>query len=115
MRDPEYYVPSFRYYSHVVYSFLTLASKPDADYPPLEEWNGQAIYETMTLAPVLTVMKDTSYTYNWMADRIKAMIQATKAANKKFIWGIGGWSDLQYTIRKDQIDNFVQQCVDLVK
>lgn len=60
-------------------------------------------------------MHDKTYDYTWMGDRIRAMIDNAHSNNKKFIWGIGGWSDLQYTIRHDQVDSFVKMCVDIIK
>lgn len=113
--DASYYAPSIEHYTHVLYSFLTLSKSPNPWNPPNEEWDGTAIYETMTLAPVLTVMNDTTYTYTWQAVKIKALIKAAHDAGKKFIWAIGGWSDIQKTIRPDQIDLFVSKCVDLLR
>ncbi|WP_325099827.1 glycosyl hydrolase family 18 protein [Allofrancisella guangzhouensis] len=114
-KSADYYKPSFANYSHVLYSFLTLSNQPNSDNPPNTNWDGSAIYETMTLKPVLEVMNDTTYSYNWQAGKIKAMIDATHQEGKKFIWAIGGWSDLQQTIKPEQIDSFVTQCVNLLK
>ena len=74
--DSSYYKPSFKPYSHIMYAFLTLTSRPNPDMPPDEFWDGSNIYQTMTLAPVLKVMNDQSYTYNWQSNKIKAMIKA---------------------------------------
>jgi GH18 family chitinase len=113
--DPGYYKPSFAPYDNIIYAFLTLSERPNPDIPPPGQWNGQAIYETMTLAPILTVMNDQSYTYNWQSSKIKAMLQACKQESKKFLWGVGGWSDLEQTIAPGQIDTFVNMSVDLLK
>ena len=33
----------------------------------------------------------------------------------KFIWAIGGHSDLTKTLERDQIPSFVEKCVDLLR
>lgn len=38
-----------------------------------------------------------------------------KDNGKKWIWAIGGWSDVTKTIRPNQIDTFVSKCVALLK
>lgn len=78
--------------SHVFYSFLALDSNPDPDHPHVAGWDGKAIYDTMTAADVLEVMQQR--TYNWQRVKIEAMMQACKANGTKFIWAVGGWSDL---------------------
>lgn len=98
-----------------MYSFLTLSAKPNPDLPPSGHWDGRAIYETMTLAPILTVMNDQTYTHTWQAVKIKAMIRACHEEGKSFVWAIGGWSDLEQTILPEQIDTFVGLVVDLLK
>ena len=35
--------------------------------------------------------------------------------SKKWLWAIGGWSDLTQTIKLNQVDAFVAKCVDLLK
>ena len=52
---------------------------------------------------------------NWMKVRILAMIDAVHQNGGKFIWGIGGYSDLKKFIKTEDIDNFVQKCLDLLK
>ncbi|ASG67793.1 hypothetical protein fh0823_09080 [Francisella halioticida] len=53
--------------------------------------------------------------YNWQRVRIDYLIKLTHENNGKFIWAIGGWSDLQQTITDDQIDSFVNQVIELLK
>lgn len=43
-------------YTHLLYAFLKLDSAPNPGQPRDIGWNGQALYETMTLADVLDVM-----------------------------------------------------------
>ena len=50
----------------------------------------------------------------WLINRIKVLIEATYHNNGKFIWAIGGWSDLTKTILPSQVDSFVQKCVELL-
>lgn len=76
MRTTSFYVPSFEPYTHIVYSFLTLSDRPDPEWPPLKEWNGKAITETMTLKPLQTVMNAWDYDLNWMKFRINALMSA---------------------------------------
>jgi len=47
----------------------------------------------MTDADIVTVMTTTKY--NWMKVRIEAMIQAVHSTGGKFIWAIGGYTDLK--------------------
>lgn len=42
-------------------------------------------------------------------------MDATHANGGKFIWSIGGWSDLTKTLAADQVDAFVGKCVELLK
>jgi len=46
---------------------------------------------------------------------MEALLQHVADNGKKWIWAIGGWSDLTKTIRMDQIDTFVEKCVELLQ
>ena len=48
-------------------------------------------------------------------NKISALIQAVHERNGKFVWAIGGWSDLTKTIKESQIDAFVGECVKLLQ
>jgi len=52
----------------------------------------------MTLADVTDVLEITDPSWNnpheWQRTKIKALIDAVYDNNGKFIWAIGGWSDL---------------------
>ncbi|WP_144242733.1 hypothetical protein [Candidatus Francisella endociliophora] len=120
--EAEYYSVDVAPYSHVFYSFLTLAKSPNPDNPSNSYWDGSAIYESMTAGDVLEFMKvypagtaDWERKDNWMRQRVDGLIEAVHNNNAKFIWAIGGWSDIQQTIREDQIDTFVKMVVDLLK
>ena len=120
--DPAYYSQDINPYTHVFYAFLTLAKTPNPDNPPNTYWDSMAIYESMTADNVLTLMQkypdgtpDWERIDNWQRAKIDALIQAVHQNNAKFIWAIGGWSDLQKTLRHDQIDAFITQVVDLLK
>ena len=67
--DPNYYIDDFRANTHIFYSFLTLAKTPNPDAPQAAYWDGIALYESMTQADVLEVMKFTDPAwkndYNW--------------------------------------------------
>ena len=116
---PEYYENDFHNFNHVYYSFLTLAQTPNPSDPPNEQWTGQAIYESMSGADVLIVMTKTDpewdNPYNWQRKKIVAMIEQCHTNNKKFIWAIGGWSDLKRTISDSQIQLLVTNCINLLK
>jgi len=108
-------------YTHLLYSFLTLDSAPYPDAPRYIQWDGQAIYETMTLADVLDVMQlcDGCAAYenpnNWMRQRIVALMDYCTANGKTFLWAFGGWSDLKRTIGDDQVDTLVAMLVELLE
>lgn len=67
--DPNYYKDDFKAMTHIFYSFLTLAKVPNPDEPQKAGWDGLAIYESMTQANIMDVMKITNppwaNDYNW--------------------------------------------------
>jgi GH18 family chitinase len=77
------------------------------------EWEG-ALYESMTQADVMSVLDEKNPDHNWQGDKIRAMMLECRDTNKKFIWAIGGWSDLTRTLSDDQIPVFVEKCVELL-
>ncbi len=117
--DPSYYANDLEHFNHVYYSFLTLARTPNPDNPPVARWDGQAIYESMTAADVITVMTVTdpvwANPYEWQRVKIQALIDACRAQGKKFIWAVGGWSDLTLTITDGQIPALVDYLVRLLQ
>ena len=117
--DPAYYRNDIKPYTHVLYSFLTLAKSPNPDNPAQAYWDGHAIYESMTQADVIDVMTTTDPAwqnpYNWQKLKVDALITAVHNNNGKFIWAIGGWSNLTKTIKPGQIDAFVNKVVELLK
>ena len=115
VNDPAYYSNDMNNFSHVYYSFLTLVKTPNPDTPPNQQWDGQSIYESMTQADVMLVLDKEDYNYKWQGDKIRAMIAECHSKDKKFIWAIGGWSDLTQTISDEQVPVFVDCCVNLLK
>ncbi len=122
VNDPAYYSNDIKPYTHVLYSFLTLAKSPNPDNPQAAYWNGQAIYESMTQGDVNILMQkypddtpDYERVDNWQRSKIDALIKTVHNNNGKFIWAIGGWSDLTKTIKPEQIDTFVNKVVELLK
>ena len=85
------------------------------------QWDGQAIYETMTLADVLEVMQlcegcqPYDNPHNWQRQKIVALMDYCAANGKKFVWAFGGWSDLKRTISDGQIDDVVAMLVELLE
>ncbi|MDQ7831792.1 MAG: glycosyl hydrolase family 18 protein [Desulfovibrionaceae bacterium] len=117
--DPSYYANDLEHFNSVYYSFLTLAQTPNPDNPPVAHWDGQAIYESMTAADVITVMTVTdpawANPYEWQRVKIQALIDACHAQGKKFIWAVGGWSDLTLTVTDEQIPALVDYLVRLLQ
>ena len=105
-------------FTTLLYSFLTLDPSPNADAPRQITWNGEAIYDSMSAADVLEVMKNVEPAwmnpYNWMKVKIDALIDFCKTNNKRFLWAFGGWSDLTKTIDDDQVAALVEQLVQLL-
>lgn len=109
----------FDHFNTVYYAFLCLDSRPNPDMPNTKRWDGSAIYETMTLAPIMDVITKTdplwNNQYEWQRAKMQKVIDDVKASGKDFIWSIGGWSDLTKTISDDQIPALVDQVVALLK
>jgi hypothetical protein len=103
----------------VYYSFLTLDNAPNADSPQEKQWDGSAIYETMTLAPIMDVITQTDplwdNQYEWQRSKMQTVMDTVHGNGKRFVWAIGGWSDLTKTISDDQIPAFVDQVVALLQ
>lgn len=103
----------------VYYAFLTLDNGPNPDTPNEKQWDGSAIYETMTLAPIMDVISQTDplwdNSFEWQRSKMQTVIDDVHGNGKKFVWAIGGWSDLTKTIADDQIQTFVDQVVTLLK
>ena len=89
--------------THVFYSFLTLAKVPSPSSPPVAYWDGLAIYESMTQADIMTVLAtpQMNSAHGWQRTKMEAIMKNVKDSGKKWIWAIGGWSDLTKTIRAD--------------
>jgi hypothetical protein len=106
-------------FNTVYYAFLTLDSAPNAKSPNVKQWDGKALYETMTLAPVEEVMTKTDplweNPFEWQRSKVAKVMGDCAVAGKKFIWAIGGWSDLTLTIGDDQIPLFTEKVVSLLK
>ncbi|KHS55251.1 carbohydrate-binding protein [Francisella tularensis] len=106
-------------YTHVIYSFLTLDGSPNPDVPANKNWSGAYLNESMAGTDVLKVMGNYENPWdnnsNWQRVRIDNLIKVTHENKGKFIWAIGGWSDLQQTLKDDQVDAFVDQVVELLK
>lgn len=117
--DPACYENDMAPFSRIYYSFLTLVQVPDPYAPPDQQWDGRALYESMTQADVITVMTRTDPVwdnpYDWQRVKIQAMIDECAARGKRFIWAIGGWSDLTRTLSDEQIPAFVERCVALLQ
>jgi len=106
-------------FNTVYYAFLTLDDKPDPDTPADKNWSGAAIYETMTLAPIMDVITQTDplwdNEYEWQRAKMQQVVDDCAAAGKTFMWAIGGWSDLQRTLTDAQIPAFTDKVVELLK
>jgi len=117
--SPSYYSNDIASCNHVLYSFICLDQHPNPDFPATKYWNGKALYESMTAADVIVVMTETDphweNPYEWQRTKVAALIDSVHQNNGKFIWAIGGWSDLTKTLHEDQIPTFVDKCIELLK
>ena len=94
--DPDYYKDNIDDLTHLFYAFLTLDPTPDATKPHTSTWDGKAIYDSSTGTDIMDVLANTAGNQEGL--KIKALIEACAHKNTKFIWAIGGWSDLTKTI-----------------
>ena len=102
--------------THVFYSFLTLAQRPNPDSPQVAYWDGVGLYESMTAADIMDVLNTPKWgTHDWQKIKLDGMMGHASNNSKKWLWAIGGWSDLTQTIKLNQVDAFVAKCVDLLK
>ena len=55
----------------------------------------------MTAADIMTVLPTpkVNEAHNWYKIRLDAIMKNVKDSGKKWIWAIGGWSDLTKTIK----------------
>ncbi|MBY7735368.1 glycosyl hydrolase family 18 protein, partial [Francisella philomiragia] len=100
-------------YSHVLYSFLTLDVNPNPDSIKNAYWNGQAIYDSFSWKDVTTGYKDSNQ--KWLLNKINTIKPVVQEAGKKFVFALGGWSDLNYTIRPDQVDLLADKLVEVLE
>jgi len=98
----------------VFYAFLTLDQTPQWWEPRSAQWDGSALYESMTGVDVLQVMSGAA-AHLWHKNQIDEVITYCAAHSKKFIWALGGWSDLTLTIADSQVDSLVQKIVALLQ
>ena len=103
-------------YTHVHYSFLTLDQHPNVTK---KYWDAQNIYDSGVGAPLMDVMKvvEPRYKnpYEFQRRKIVGLIDAVHANGGKFIWGLGGWSDLTQTLKSTDVDVFVSKVVEILK
>ena len=132
---PSWYGSNIVNFNRVFYGFLTLDSNPghtvNKQFLPHElAWGDKTtksntsgsnfvLYDTMTLNDIVTVMQseNTNPGWNWYWEKqvIQAIQRACTLNHSEFIWPIGGWSDLTWALETDQIDKFVETCVDLLR
>ena len=104
-------------YTALFYSFLTLDPSPNPSSPRDIQWAGDVLYDTMTLSSILDVMASTNVgdAYHWQYKKIKGLMDYCAANGKRFIWALGGWSDLKRTIADSQIPTLVSILVELLR
>lgn len=75
----------------IFYAFLTLDPTPNPDSPRAVQWDGTAIYETMTRANVIDVMDEpeNSWLYKWQSTKIKDLQTYCVENGINFVWAIG--------------------------
>ena len=85
--------------THIFYSFLTLAKHPTPAKPTAAYWDGLGLYESETGIDIINILNGPKDGPNdWQKKKIDAMMVQAKESGKKWIWSIGGWSDLTKTI-----------------
>lgn len=68
----------------------------------------------MTGVDVLEVMSGDP-AHQWHKASIDQLLEYCRARSKKFIWALGGWSDLTLTIADSQVDTLVEKLVALLR
>ena len=111
----EDYLRVFKNFTHVCYAFLTIAAKPCPEAPLVAKWDGRCVYESYSGKSITDVMDARNPETSWQRVKILAMLKAAQASGKKFIWSIGGWSDLVGTLDDQQVPAFVTECVKLLE
>ena len=107
--NASYYVNDLKPIDNVLYSFLTLDEHPNSTYPRNVTWNGTCIIDSETSDCVANSLNFTGgwkNPDNWQAVKVEALYNATKTANKTFIFSLGGASDLKLTMDIHQVWNF---------
>jgi len=110
--DPSYYENDFKNLDSVYYAFLTLDGSPDPDAPHEIYWDESCIYDVETkdcatqdlIWPAKWPNPDA-----WNGVKINAMYDQCHNNGKKWIWSIGGASDLKFGVKDDQIAAFVDK------
>jgi len=98
----------------VFYAFLTLDQTPQWWEPREAQWDGNAIYESMTGAVVFEVMSGDP-AHSWHRSKIDEVLTYCAQNSKKVIWALGGWSDLTLTIGDSQVNSLVEKIVALLQ
>ena len=111
----EDYRRDFENFTHVCYAFLTIAAKTCPEVPPVAQWDGRCVYESYSGMSITDVMDTSNAVTSFQRVKIQAMLKAAQASGKKFIWSIGGWSDLVGTLDDQQVPAFVTECVKLLE
>ena len=115
--DASYYENDFKNMDRVIYAFLTLDSAPNPDKPNDKYWDDACLYDVETRDCVSNDIEWPAKWPNpdaWNAVKIEAMYQACKYHNKKWIWGIGGASDLIQAVHDDDMDDFTDKVANLL-
>ena len=99
-----------KYCTDIVYSFVTLDSKPNSGNPNVTEWDGKNLYANTI--PLLTsdgtgLAFSNDSTNKVGAFQMKQICESVQASGKNFVIAIGGWSDLQSTPQFSKSDPWV--------
>lgn len=90
---------------------------PDPDTPHHVAWDGSCLYDVETRDCVSQDLIWPAKWPNpdaWNGVKIEAMYQYCKENGKKWIWSIGGASDLELGVKEEQYDNFIGQIVTML-
>ena len=87
-------------YTALFYSFLTLDPTPSPDSPRDVQWAGDILLRNHDTEKHFRcdAVHDCCWPYHWQYKKIKGLMDYCASNGKRFIWALGGWSDLKRVV-----------------